>query len=266
MVTYRTPIFFAPADMRSRFGGLAALLACLMVAPALADDLKAQAVTRLAQSHDAEIPVAIGRVVVKQAGLLAIRKRLAEAGRAGSLGPRWNATAPAWQAAERDFTAGVDALIAQRLEQGAWLQEGWARVAAAVLNAEEADDIASHFATGAGREQRVVVELLIVGETVMANYTFTNRIDAGMPGLGEDMGRLQKVWWDREPFRVRNFDGQPGAIRFAGENPGVKYTKALAIQGVEVVTNRIDATAAEAVRLAADTPLEPYLEAFRRAQ
>ncbi|HWA12132.1 MAG TPA: hypothetical protein VHA15_03490 [Burkholderiales bacterium] len=244
--------------------GLAWLALGLAAMPAAGDDGKAQAISRLAASHDPEIPVAIGRVVVKQAGLKAIRQRLAEAGRAAGLGPQWNGQAPEWQAAERAHAAAVDGIIGRELEQGRWMQDGWAQVAASVLNAEEADEIAHHFATPAGREQRVVVELLIVGETVMANYTFTNRIDATVPGLGEEVARLQKIWWDREPFRVRNFDGQPGAIRFAGENPGVKYTKALAIQGIEVITRRIDAAAAEAARLAAATPLEEYLDAWRR--
>jgi hypothetical protein len=243
---------------------MALLVAWLAALPAAGDDGKAQAISRLAASHDPEIPVAIGRVVVKQAGLQAIRQRLAEAGRAAGLGPGWNARAPEWQAAERAHAAAVDGLIGRELEQGTWMQEGWAQVAASVLNAEEADEIAHHFATPAGREQRVVLELLVVGETVMANYTFTNRIDTTVPGLGEDVARLQKTWWDHEPFRVRNFDGQPGAIRFAGENPGVKYTKALAIQGIEVVTRRIDAVAAEAAQLAATTPLEEYLDAWRR--
>jgi hypothetical protein len=248
---------------RGRWGWVL-LAGLLAAAPALADDLKAQAVARLAASHDPEIPVAIGRVVVKQAGLQAIRQRLAEAGRAAGLGPQWNARAPEWQAAEREHAAAVDAIIDRELQQGTWMQDGWAQVAASVLSAEEADEIAGHFATPAGREQRVVVELLIVGETVMANYTFTNRIDTTVPGLGDDVARLQKIWWDREPFRVRNFDGQPGAIRFAGENPGVKYTKALAIQGIEVVTRRIDAAAAEAARVAASANVDAHIDAWRQ--
>lgn len=157
----------------------------------------------------------------------------------------------------------IDDVIVTRLEQGAWMQEGWARVAAAVLNGEEADEIATHFATEGGREQRIVVELLIVGETVLANYTFTDRLDYRVQGTGAEIGRLQEIWWAREPFRVREFDKYPGAIRFAGENPGVKYTKALAIQGIEVITVRIDAAAAEAVAQAEAIDLEPFTETWR---
>jgi len=230
---------------------------------AAADELKDQAVARLAASHDPVIPVAIGRIVVKQAGLKAFRQRIAEQGRRNALGPGWNLNAPEWQAAERKLAAAIDDLVATRLE-GAWMQEGWAGVASAVLNAEEADEIGTHFSTDGGREQRIVVELLIVGETVLANYTFTDRLDYQVKGTEADVARLQEIWWSREPFRVRDFSAYPGAIRFAGENPGVKYTKSLAIQGIEVVTRRIDSTAVQAVTIAKAMDLDPFIEAYRQ--
>jgi len=232
--------------------------------PAVADDLKDQAVARLAASHDPVIPVAIGRIVVKQAGLKAIRQRLADQGRRNALGKGWNTSAPEWQTGEQAVTAAVDDVVAKRLEQGTWMQDGWVQVAAAALNAEEADEIAAHFATEGGREQRIVVELLIVGETVLANYTFTDRLDYQVKGTEADVARLQEIWWSREPFRMRDFSAYPGAIRFAGENPGVKYTKALAIQGIEVITRRIDSAAAEAVALAKTMELEPFIDSWRR--
>jgi len=233
-------------------------------APALAEELKDQAIARLAASHDPEIPVAIGRVVVRQAGLKAIRQRLADAGRHESLDAAWNADAPEWQAAEQEFAMNIDDILDRRLEQGTWMQEGWARVAATVLNAEEADEIAVHFATAGGREQRIVVELLIVGETVMANYTFTGRLDTRVKGTEGDVAKLQEIWWAREPFRVRDFNNVPGAIRFAGENPGIKYTRALAIQGIEVITQRIDEAAAEATAQAGAFDAGPLIDAWRR--
>jgi hypothetical protein len=242
-----------------------AMLAWLLAAttPVAADPLKAQAIARLSASHEADIPVAIGRVVVKQAGLRALRLRLAQAGRDAGLGAGWNESAPEWLAAEARLQAAFDELVARRLEQGNWLQEGWARVAAATLDAEEADEIASHFATEGGREQRTVVELVIVGETVMANYTFTNRLDYRMRGTERDVATLQETWWTREPLRVRDFSRYPGTLWFAGENPGIKYTRALAIQGIGVILDRIDRAAEEAVARAQSLDLAPYLEAWR---
>jgi len=248
---------------------ICAVLAVAMVAAlpstSKADALKDEAIARLAASHDPEIPIAIGRVVVKQAGMLAARELLAREGKQAGLGSGWNATAPEWQAAEQALAPIVEEVITRRLEQGDWLREGWARVAASALNAEEADEIATHFATEGGREQRVVVEMVIVGETVMANYTFTDRLDYRTKGTEREVAKLQETWWAREPLRVRDFSRYPGAMRFAGENPGVKYTKTLAIQGIEVITRRIDQAAAEASAAMAGSAalVAPYIEAYR---
>jgi hypothetical protein len=232
--------------------------------PALADDAKDQAIARLAASHDPEIPIAIGRVVIKQAGLKAIRAALADRGRSSGLGPDWNPATPEWQGAERQLIQLVDDLIIVRLDDPAWFQEGLGGVASNVLNAEEADEIATHFSTEGGGEQRVVVELLLIGETVLANYTFTDRIDYRVSGTQREIAHLQEAWWAREPFRVRDFTRYPDAIRFAGQDPGIKYTKMLAIQGIEVITNRIDRIAGEAVQAVGAADIEPYIEAYRR--
>jgi hypothetical protein len=246
--------------------GILLLVASLHLAgmPALADDAKNQAIARLAVSHDPEIPIAIGRVVIKQAGLKAIRAVLADRGRTLGLGPDWNPAAPEWQAAEGQLTKLVDDLVAVRLDDAAWFREGLGGAAANVLNAEEADEIATHFATEGGGEQRVVVELLLMGETVLANYTFTDRIDYRVKGAEREIAHLQEVWWAREPFRARDFNAYPNAIRFAGENPGIKYTKMLAIQGIEVITQRIDHTAAEVGQAVGVADIEPFVEAYRR--
>ena len=63
--------------------------------------------------------------------------------------------------------------------------------------AEEADEIATHFASEGGGEQRVVVELLLIGETVLANYTFTDRLDYRVKGAEREIAHLQEVWWAR---------------------------------------------------------------------
>jgi hypothetical protein len=237
--------------------------ACLQLAgpPARADESKDEALARLAASHDPDIPIAIGRVVVKQAGLKAIRATLAARGR--GLGPDWNPAAPEWQSAESRLASLVDGVIVARLDDPAWFRAGLARAAAGTLNAEEADEIATHFASEGGREQRVTIELLLMGETVLANYTFTDRIDHRIKGSERELAHLQETWWAREPFRVRDLSRYPDVVRFAGENPGIKYTKMLAIQGIEVITNRIDLTAAQAVQAVQAADIEPYIAAFR---
>lgn len=246
------------------------LLLCLagtliISGPVVADHLKDQAVERLAASHDPTVAIAIGSLVVKQAGLDAIRTLLAQRGRDAGLGKEWNSSAPEWHAAEAALLSIVDERIATRIVDPAWFYQAWARQAAALLNAEEADEIAEHFATPGGKEQRVVIELLLVGEMVMTNYTFTGRIRHNVKGSESEMSRMQTVWWEREPFRRRDFSGDPGALRFAARPTGIRYAKMLAIQGVEAITAHIDAVVRE-TRMTLQqrqADADPMIAAFR---
>jgi hypothetical protein len=243
-----------------------ALTAMIAAGPAAADALKDDAIERLAASHEPDVPMAVGRLAVKQAGLVAARTLLAKRGSDAGLGRGWNAAAPEWRDAEAQFSRIIDGVIARGIEQPQWLHVIWADQAASVLNAEEADEIATHFATPNGREQRIVVEVKVVGELLQANYTFTNRITDQVPGSEKELARMQTVWAEREPFRDRNFDGDAGAARFGSRNPGVKYVKMLAIQGVDAMLGHIDAVCAEAVRAVADASAQadPFIEAYRR--
>jgi hypothetical protein len=212
-----------------------------------AENSSEEAYSRLAHSHDPAIPVAIGCLVVKQASLNAIRALLARDGARLDAGPGWNSDAPEWQAAERELLQPVEGLLERKIKDPAWFFAAWQREAGSVLDGEEADWIATHFASESGRAQRIIVELLPVGETLLANYTFTDRIDYRVKGLENEVAQLQAVVWKLEPFRVRTFPGDPQAIKFAGQDPGVKYVKMLTIRGIEVLTRHIDAVANEAV-------------------
>jgi hypothetical protein len=77
---------------------------------------------------------------------------------------------------------------------------------------------------------------------------------------------MQTVWAEREPFRVRNFDGDVGAARFGSRNPGVKYVRMLAIQGVDAILGHIDAVCAEAARAVsqAAAQADPFIEIHRQ--
>ena len=102
-------------------------------------------------------------------------------------------------------------------------------------NAEEADEIATHFATDGGSKQRAVIELLLVGETLIANYTFTDRIRYDVKGSEREMERCRSVWWVTDHTKIYDFTPYPNAIRFATQDPGVKYCKMLAIQGIDAI-------------------------------
>ena len=250
-------------------GSLVAAWLCtaLHAAGATGASLQEDAVQRLAESHDPALVVAIGRIVVKQAGLKAAQALLREQGQAAGLDPRkWNASAPEWREAEQQLMQPVDALIQARIEDPAWFRFAIAAIATRSLSAEEADELVRHFATEGGREQRIALEADIFGELLLANYTFTNRIEAGVKGTEREMSALQTVYWAHEPFRVRDFSPYPEALRFVSQGPGIKYTKLLAIQGIEALTAHVDGAAraaAEAVR-AAGPQAASYLEAFRQ--
>lgn len=244
------------------------MLAALLTAggPAAADALKDDAIARLAARHEPDVPLSVGRLAVKQAGLGAARTLLAGRGREAGLGGGWNAGAPEWQQAEARFSAIVDDVIARRIEDADWLRAIWADQAARVLNAEEADEIATHFATPSGREQRVVVEVKVIGELLLASYTFTERISDRVAGSEREFALMQTVWAEREPFRARNFGGDSGAARFGTRNPGLKYVRMLAIQGVDAMLGHINAVCAEAARAVtqAAAQADPFIESYRR--
>ena len=249
-----------------RFLGAALTALLTAIGPAAADTLKDDAIARLAASHEPDVPVAVGRLAVKQAGLGAARTLLARRGSDAGLGRGWNAAAPEWQEAEAHFSRIVDGVIARGIEDADWLRAIWTGQAARVLNAEEADEIATHFATPAGREQRVVIEIKVVGELLLASYTFTDRISDRVPGSEREFALMQAIWAEREPFRARNFDGDPGAIRFGSRNPGVKYVRMLAMQGVEAMLGHINAVRAEAMLAVSEAAAQadPFIEIYRR--
>ncbi len=231
-----------------------------------ADALKDEAVARLAASHDPAIPIAIGRVYVKQAGLESARALLAERGKAAGLNAGWGPGAPEWQAAEVPLTGIIDGIIARQVDDPAWFREAWGREAARVLNAEEADEIATHFSSDGGRQQRAVIELLLVGETLIANYTFTDRIRYGVKGSEHEMEQLQSVWWVTDHTKIYDFTPYPNAMRFATQDPGVKYSKMLAIQGIDALRQHYDAVVKEiagALRNA-QSEIDPYIAQYRR--
>lgn len=232
---------------------------------AVADTLKDDAVARLAAIHDPTIAIAIGSLVVKQAGLETIRSLLAQRGSAAGLGKDWNVSAPEWQSAETQLQAIVDENIATRIRDPAWFHRSWANLAAALLNAEEADDLAAHFATAGGKKQRVVIELVVVGEMVMTNYSFTGRIGQNVKGSESEMAQLQAVWWEREPYRPRDFSGDQGALRFVSAPVSIRYVKMLAIQGVEAITRHVDAVVATTRHALQQrqSEIDPMIAAFR---
>ena len=228
--------------------------------------LKQASVSRLARSLDPAVPVAVGKVVVRQKALLRARQLLAQYGRRAGLGGGWNRDAPEWQQAERELTEDAFALIDSQIAAPEWFYAVLEREIANVLDAEEADYIATHFTTPIGREQRILLQMRLLAEVLMTNYSFTNRIDSNVPGLENDLAELSNAYWDMEPFRKREFMTDPDAMKFAGQAAGLKYTRMLAINGIEGFIAHIDAVAAKA-RAAVDNAeplIDDYIKLYRQ--
>ena len=92
----------------------------LIAGQVFADEFKDQAVSRLAHSLDPDMPVAVGKIVVRQAALLHARELLAEHGRSAGLGGGWGPSAREWQAAEDALMQDVLELINYRIDSPFW--------------------------------------------------------------------------------------------------------------------------------------------------
>ena len=234
-------------------------------APSDSAALKATAVSRLARSLNPALPVAVGKAVVRQEALLRARELLASRGEAAGLDAGWNPGAPEWRQAEAALVERAAQLINERIESPQWFYAVLEREISRILDGEEADYIATHFTTTAGNEQRILLEMRLIGEVLMANYTFTNRIDYNIPGLENDLQELSEAYWALEPFRKRDFMNDPQAIKFAGQSAGLKFTRMLAIRGIEGFIGHIDDVAAQARTSVEQSAglISGYIEAYR---
>jgi hypothetical protein len=230
-------------------------------------EMKQDAVNRVVEAHDVALPVNIGRVYVKQAALAAARDLLAERGRAAGLARnRWNLDTPAWQGAERELMQGTDELIRTRVDGGTWVREAWSEQVTELLDGEEADEIAVHFRSEGGELQRRVIEWF-VGELTLQTYTFTDRLKYGVPGSEQEMRDLQVATYEARSHFAAIYDltGYENNMRFASRDPGVKYFKMMAIQGVNRVHVYLEAVANEARKTIRSRAalIDPWIEKAR---
>jgi hypothetical protein len=151
------------------------------------------------------------------------------------------------------------------VEDPQWFFDALTQETARFLSAEEADEIATHFTTEGGREQSSLIDYKVVGEMLMTNYTFTNRIRQDVRGTEKEMAHLQELWWAQEPFKERDFSRYPNAMRFAGGATGVKYVKMLITQGVAALMSHINIVAEETVRSVdnSGSAIDPYIAQYQ---
>jgi len=81
----------------------------------------------------------------------------------------------------------------------------WADAAANVLNAEEADEIAHALWRPRRRRTTVVVDLLLIGETVLAITPSPTVLDYRPQGAEREIAHLQESLVGARAVRVRDF-------------------------------------------------------------
>ena len=121
----------------------------------------------------------------------------------------WNFDAPQWQRAEAVLLGHAAALQARRFDHTAWIGETWYEYVSHGFDGEQADVIASHFQTEGGRLQRQLLDWYM-GETMLFNYSFTDRLDSTLRGSEAELLELQRATQPRIPV---------GDIYFAGKYP-----------------------------------------------
>jgi len=198
------------------------------------------AMNRLAHMVDPGIPVALGKIVVRQAAIQRARAILSDLGRANGVA-QWS-DSPEWKAAEEQLLLDANRLVDEEINDPSWCFDILEREVASHMTAEEADYVANHFMTETGKEQWSILHIRIISEVMVFSYTFTRsgRIDPSVTGTEADFEELSKAYWKYEPFKNRKILGTRDAIKFAGEGAGLKFQKMMAIPVVQGFLKHID--------------------------
>lgn len=229
-----------------------------------ADRYRREAIDRVIESHDPELIMGAARLYLKQHALKCANRLVGQWGREAGLGLKWHPQLPQWQQAERLLLERTQDLTERRFENRAWIREAWSAYVSAQFSGEEADRIADHFETEGGREQRKLMDWFL-GEFVLFNYTFTDRIQYDLPGSREELLRLQRAAQERLPREDVHFSSRfEDTLSFIGRDPGLKYWKMLAIPLLGEIMRHVDSVAreVEAQMRAQRGAVQPLIDAY----
>lgn len=212
-----------------------------------------EAVGRVAGVHDLSMIVGTGNLVLKQAGIRAARNLLTAWGREAGFDKSWNENAPDWEAAEAILLSGTDDMIRQRFSGGFQVRNIWSEITESNMDGEEADVVANHFESEAGREQLSMMDWFL-SETVLFTYTYSERFKYDLKGAESEQKELQNIMQPKIPKKDNEIDfstRNPEAFRFVACSPqspycpGVKYAKILAGKVVGGIVTYIDGIMAD---------------------
>jgi hypothetical protein len=226
---------------------------------------KKDAVERVVDSHDFTLVLGVGRFYLKQCAIKTARRLLAQWGREAALPPGWNLDAPKWQQAEAVLLKHAAALEVEQFDHRAWISETWSQYVSAKFSGEQADVIATHFQTEGGRLQRQLLDWYM-GETMLFNYGFTDRLDSTLRGSESELLELQRATHARLPVEDIYFAGKyPDAFNFVAKGTGFEYAKMLSIPLAGALIRHIDdlARAVDADLAQRRLEVQPYLDAYK---
>lgn len=184
---------------------------------------QADAVARVVESHDKVLILGGGKLMIKQSAIRSARRLLLEWGREAGLGGEWWDDAPEYRAAKAMLLELGESIMAQRYDSGVWLTQAWTQYTARELDGEEADTVATHFATEGGQKLRMLMDWYL-GEMVLFNYTFTDRFDYELKESERELRDLQTQAQKRIPREYIEFTSRyPDTFRFIACSPDSRY-------------------------------------------
>jgi hypothetical protein len=215
------------------------------------DPERAEAVSRVVDSHDTTLLLGGGRLMIKQSAIRSARKLLTEWGRAAGLRGEWWDTAAEYRAAKNALLKGADEILERNYVSGAWLKQTWTQYTARELDGEEADTVATQFRTEGGQKLRMLMDWYL-GEMVLFNYTFTDRFDYELQESERELRALQQAAQKRIPREDVEFTSRyPDTFQFVACSPdsrycpSLKYWKMLIYPLMGEVIRYIDSVSAE---------------------
>lgn len=265
----------------SRVALVVGALLSLVAQAARADETEAEdegnrkaAVGRVAGVHDLSMIVGTGNLVLKQAGIRTARNLLTVWGREAGLDKSWKEGVAEWDAAEVILLTGTDDIIGKRFSGGFQVRNIWSEITASNMDGEEADVVANHFESDAGREQLSMMDWFL-SETVLFTYTYSERFKYDLKGAEKEQKELQNIMQPKIPRKDNEIDfstRNPEAFRFVACSPqspycpGVKYAKILAGKVVGSIVTYIDGIMADIEKgVRARRPLvQPIIDAYAR--
>jgi hypothetical protein len=105
-----------------------------------------------------------------------------------------------------------------------------------------------------------------MGETMLFNYSFTDRLDSTLRGSEAELLELQRATQPRIPVEDIYFAGKyPDAFNFVAKGAGFEYAKMLAIPLAGALIRHIDEVArdVDADLAGRRQEVKPFLDAYK---